>query len=92
MVATRTVRLRPEGPVAGDDLRRYIENDLVHRLYFESMEPWAQEHQIEGTNVRYSTFVLNTVELVRRFGIELSEDDFKATSVGELARRIGTRS
>jgi hypothetical protein len=71
IIAGNEVRLWSGPSFSGEDFRRYIQEDLLHRPAFDAMEDCTEEYVFGESVFRCKTYVLNMVALARQWGLTI---------------------
>jgi hypothetical protein len=71
MIAGNEVRLWSGADFSGEDLRRYIEEDLLQRPTFDSMADCTEEYVFGESVFRWKTYVLNMEALAQQWGLTI---------------------
>ena len=58
----------------GEELRKYLADDSVHKQIFACMEPYVEKYQFDDKWLHLHSYCLNAYELYKTFGLELPEE------------------
>lgn len=73
-LASVPIATRPPGRVSSEDVRLYLEEDSVHRRFFDAMQVKRFSYSLGGATLTRETYALNVLDVGRSFGVDLSEN------------------
>jgi hypothetical protein len=62
----------------GEELRKYIVHDSVHKKIFQCMEPYVEKYQFDDKWLHIHSYCLNTYDLYKLLGFDVPEEFINA--------------